>query len=166
MFWIVIFGALFFFIILFFSNSGGLNVEFEQKRFSEYFKQRPEIATPRNLCIFCQIPKIARSQHCTFCEGCIPKWQKHCFIANKCVGAGNNIIYFIFQMFYCGFVLMVLLSMFMEKKEQRKLGLHGFLGFLIIFYALILQVEDCLVQTLLVKFNFYLILSTNLKDFL
>lgn len=45
-------------------------------------------------CRSCQLPKPARSKHCSICRSCIQKADHHCIWINNCVGR-NNYVYFL-----------------------------------------------------------------------
>jgi hypothetical protein len=49
---------------------------------------------PGAICETCNIPKPARSKHCSLCKTCIQKQDHHCIWINNCVGR-NNYIYFL-----------------------------------------------------------------------
>jgi palmitoyltransferase ZDHHC4 len=45
---------------------------------------------PGQLCRTCQLPKPARSKHCSVCKACVAKADHHCIFINNCVGRGNQ----------------------------------------------------------------------------
>ena len=49
---------------------------------------------PGVICQTCNLPKPARSKHCSLCKTCIQKQDHHCIWINNCVGR-NNYIHFL-----------------------------------------------------------------------
>jgi palmitoyltransferase ZDHHC4 len=44
---------------------------------------------PNRYCTICQLPKPARSKHCSRCRACIARADHHCIWVNNCLGYGN-----------------------------------------------------------------------------
>jgi hypothetical protein len=45
---------------------------------------------PDNICRTCDLPKPARSKHCSLCGVCIAKCDHHCVFVNNCIGRQNH----------------------------------------------------------------------------
>ncbi len=45
---------------------------------------------PGQICKTCNVPKPARSKHCSICGFCVAKADHHCIFINGCVGYGNQ----------------------------------------------------------------------------
>ncbi|XP_052262887.1 palmitoyltransferase ZDHHC4-like isoform X2 [Dreissena polymorpha] len=49
------------------------------------------------VCSTCQIPKPARSKHCSICNKCVHRFDHHCIWTNNCVGALNHRYFILFM---------------------------------------------------------------------
>lgn len=52
-------------------DPGSLTTAFHKQDFQRQIENKPELGLMRknrNFCMMCQIPKIARSQHCIYCK--------------------------------------------------------------------------------------------------
>lgn len=87
------------------------------------------------------------------------KWEKHCFITNKCIGAGNQIIYCIFCWNYCCALLVALIGIFHEKKEKKKITFLNVSLFVCVFISFYDCLKESMLQSISVRklnFNFKL----------
>lgn len=138
--------SLLFYVLIMFVDPGEVDSEKEKNKMANLKITRPEIFMPQNLCYACHIPKIARSQHCSFCGKCVCKWEKHCFIVNRCIGAGNVLIYCVFRWLYTFTLFLVLCIFFMEKKEDndRRITPSSFATFLLAFLLFLNNLKESL----------------------
>jgi hypothetical protein len=59
---------------------------------------------PNTICKTCNLPKPARSKHCSLCGTCVARCDHHCVWVNNCVGRGNY-KYFLALLLFTTFTL-------------------------------------------------------------
>ena len=62
------------------------------------------------MCRTCNIPKPARSKHCSLCNECVEHFDHHCYWINKCVSKHNYMRFFLLSltyMFICAYAVYV-----------------------------------------------------------
>lgn len=83
-----------------------------------------------------------RSVHCEKCGVCVTKYSKHSIFLNRCIGAGNELLYMVLQLAIIITVL-VILNVFVFET------LKGWLAFKILFYFINAHLQlQCIIDAL------------------
>lgn len=90
--------------------------------------------------------KKTRSWHCDFCGFCVAKWEKHSFIFNRCIGAGNQLLYLCFTFSYTILIAICFLCFFMKKSTYHNHSIWGTLMFFSLLINLWSFFQESLIQ--------------------
>ncbi|KAG0502680.1 hypothetical protein HPP92_002752 [Vanilla planifolia] len=91
-------GGIILFILTSFSDPGTVNAE----NVSQYMSSYPydNIIFVEKECPTCNIPKPARSKHCSICDRCVARFDHHCAWMNTCIGERNTRYFLAFLLWH------------------------------------------------------------------
>ncbi|KAG0498462.1 hypothetical protein HPP92_003153 [Vanilla planifolia] len=91
-------GGIILFILTSFSDPGTVNAE----NVSQYISSYPydNIIFLEKECPTCNIPKPARSKHCSICDRCVARFDHHCAWMNTCIGERNTRYFLAFLLWH------------------------------------------------------------------
>lgn len=115
------------FIITGVKDSGGLDTPALRQRSNDILRAKPYLRATDNFCTVCDMIKPIRAHHCEQCGICVAKYTKHSIMLNRCVGAGNELLYLLMVTLFI-WTVSVVLDVFVFQP------LNGWLIFKIIFY--------------------------------
>ena len=60
--------TIFFYLLTFFSKTGDYSSSRDKQEFEDLINKKPDLFNPNSNCPACKTPKVARSQHCPYCN--------------------------------------------------------------------------------------------------
>ncbi|KAK7397254.1 hypothetical protein VNO78_18421 [Psophocarpus tetragonolobus] len=86
------------FVLTSFSDPGTVHAE----NVSQYISAYPydNVIYSEKECSTCQIPKPARSKHCSICDRCVARFDHHCGWMNNCIGEKNTRYFMAFLLWH------------------------------------------------------------------
>ena len=77
-------------------------------------------------CETCDLPKPARSKHCSMCDCCCEKFDHHCVWINSCVGLHNYKYFILFLVLHVGICIYgLIIGLLCAMHLAEKQGLWG-----------------------------------------
>jgi len=109
------------FILTSFSDPGTINSENVSRYISAY--PYDGIIYFEKQCTTCNIPRPARSKHCSICDRCVARFDHHCGWMNNCIGE-KNLRYFLafllWHFFLCLYGVVILGAILAGELKERK----------------------------------------------
>lgn len=117
------------FILAGVKDSGSLDIPALRQRSRDILRAKPYLRGSDSYCTTCDMIKPLRAHHCNRCGVCVAKFTKHSIILNRCVGAGNDLL-FLLMVAAILWTVSVVLDVFVFQP------LNGWLIFKVAFYFL------------------------------
>lgn len=93
--WVTLFSVLLSLTIASFSDPGVVTAERAPRMVASY-EYDGCLYVKDKMCETCNLPKPARSKHCSLCGKCVARFDHHCAWINNCVGANNHRYFILF----------------------------------------------------------------------